>query len=173
MTGDLFYGMTDIQMPVITAGEVGAVLVGTGLLLGSAYLFKQWVKLRDVRLAAKAEKTRKDMRLQQAMGSRQDRLREILTEIIDDGILDAEMAGKISEQEMKKLLKEMSEKLDLPELVPTKTRSKIVKQEIKARRAKGFYKTCSPIPGPKPGEATPSVVKTFVNKYWRGKTVTP
>lgn len=163
------YGtLQELQVP-LTAGEVGLVALGVGITLGASYLTRIFWKWRDARLALEAERSRKALRLQEAMGNRQNRLKELVTEMICDGLFEAEFAGKISEQEMKKLYKEFSEKMELPELVPTKTRSKIIKQEIKARRAKGFYLVRNKIPGPKPGEAPVGVVKRLVSKYWRAK----
>lgn len=158
----------------ITAGETGLVLLGVGATMWLHYIYKMypsWRQQRAERAFLRSEEERKKKRTQEAMDIREVRLREMLSEIITDGILDRQVKQELSDQEGKRLMRELSLKLNLPDIVPQKTRSKIVKQEIKARRAKGIHKKVA-IPGDPP---TPAPTKGFVgkltNKYWRAKTV--
>lgn len=144
----------------VTAGQAGVLFLSAGLLLGLYSLYRKKFS-REARTNARRLKGER-----KAMDIRQVRLREILTEIIADGLLDRGIKGELSLQEEHKILKEVSAKLDLPDLISTKSRSKIIKQEIKARRAKGYNKPVK-IPGPKIGETTSTVVK--VARYWRSK----
>lgn len=81
--------------------------------------FVSWKKRKGYRMAVR-ERTTKET--------------ELLTNIIGDGIFEAEFAGKISQQRAKELYDLCSKKLDLPDLVPKQARLEIVKEQIKARR---------------------------------------
>ena len=164
------YGLGyEFQRPEISAGDAGMVLVAVGWVAGGVNLgeriprwtfaFKEW--------------KRKRTRTREAMDNRDVQLKDWLGDGITDLFLTAEVNGKISNQESRRLMKEISEKLHLPDLVPTKSRAQQIKQEIKARRAKGLYKEPARIPGPKPGDAVPKTgaVKQFVSKFWRTSSV--
>lgn len=168
---ELINSLPPFRVPTITEGDVGLVLFSSGVLFGLLHIHKQWPKWEqkwDARRFAKAEALRKKKRTKEAMDNREVQLRMLLSDIITDGLLTAGANQKISLQEEKRLLKELSMKLNLPDLIPTKTRSEIVKQEIKARRAKGFYKQKAKLPG---HDAIPDdrgvVIKAA--KYWRKK----
>ena len=69
-----------------------------------------------------------------AVRERTTRETELLTNILNDGILNAEFKGEISQQRMKALFDFCSKKLDLPDLVPKQVRLELVKEQLKARR---------------------------------------
>lgn len=98
--------------------ELGVAMLTIGTLAAIRELIIEWKKRKGFRMAVR-ERTTKET--------------ELLGEIINDGLFEAELAGKISEQRMKALYKLCSEKLDLPDLVPKQTRLKIVKEEVKRR----------------------------------------
>lgn len=138
--------MREVASP-ISAGEVGAVLVGVAIFLGVCYAtqyylpkIKMWRRIRKMR--------REDM------DTRENKLREYVQDILGDGILKLQVDGKVSNQEAGKVFSWLSDRLDLPDLVPTSHRSEIVKDSIRRRRAT-TKKEPVPIPGPKPGEAVP------------------
>lgn len=98
--------------------QIGAGLVATGCVLAAYQFYKDWKKRKGYRMAVR-ERTAKEA--------------ELLCSIINDGLFEAEMAGKLSQQRMNALYNEVSKKLGLPDLVPKERRLKIVKEEIKAR----------------------------------------
>lgn len=98
--------------------EVGVTLLTVGTLAAIRQTIVDWRKRKGFRMAVR-ERTTKET--------------ELLSQIINDGLFEAEMNGKISEQRMKALYKLCSDKLDLPDLVPKQVRLKIVKEEVKRR----------------------------------------
>ena len=164
------------SLPEVSAGETGLVLLGVGLALGLHYIYKMyptWMQQRAVRAFERSELERKTKRTREAMDIREVRLREMLTAMITDGILDRQVNGEISDQEGKKLLMEISTKLNLPDLVPLKTRAKIVKLAIKGRLNKADKKPRGPKPVKVLREKTrpEKAVGKLVSKYWPAKSV--
>jgi len=102
-------------------GHVGLVALTAGCVLGLFALYKDWRKKKGYRMAVR-ERTTKET--------------ELLGQIINDGLFEAELAGKISEQRMNALYRLCSDKLDIPDLIPKQRRLKLVKEEIKARLIK-------------------------------------
>lgn len=99
--------------------DVGVVLVGVGVLAGLNVIWKDWRKQKGYRMVLR---------------DRNDKAHALLTQVINDGLFELECAGKLSNKEVLALYKEMSSKLDLPDLVPKKHRLKIVKEELKRQR---------------------------------------
>lgn len=99
--------------------DVGVVLVTVGVLAGLNVIWKDWRKKKGYRMVLR---------------DRNDKTHALLTQIINDGLFEAECAGKISNKEVLDLYREMSKKLDLPDLVPKKHRLKIVKEDLKRQR---------------------------------------
>lgn len=162
-----------VSMPEVSPNNVGVLLLGVGGALGAAYIEKRWWPVwkakREAKRFAKSETLRKAKRVREAMDIREVRLREMLSEMITDGVLDRQVKGELSNQEGKKLLADLSLRLNLPDLVPLKSRKEIVKQEIKARFHKGLYKRN---PLEERNETPPEkAVGKPVNKYWRAKAV--
>lgn len=102
----------------LSLGDVGIGLLTVGCVLAAVQLFKDWKKRKGYRMAVR-ERDAKET--------------ELLTQIIGDGIFEAEFAGKLSQQRANVLYNELSKKLGLHDLVPKQRRLKIVKEEIKAR----------------------------------------
>lgn len=129
-----------------------AVLVGISLLtlLGVAYFIKRWRKGRGLRMAIK---------------DRNDKEHALLLDIIGDGLLQAEMDGKISRQRHRAICVEMAKKLGLRDLVPKEMLLEVVKQELKKKRfstdpeMKRLRNYSPTIPG---GPPTPIVRDKFV-----------
>lgn len=101
--------------------EVGIGLVGIGTVAACIQLYRDWKKQKGYRMAVR-ERTTKET--------------ELLSEIINDGLFEAECAGKISNQRVRALYAEMSKKLNLPDLVPKQHRLPILKEELKRKRIK-------------------------------------
>lgn len=163
------------SLPNVSADEAGLVLLGVGAALGLRYIIKMyptWMQQRAVRAFERSELERKTKRTQEAMDKREVRLREMLTEMITDGMLHLSVKQEISDQESKRLLAEISQKLNLPDLVPPKTRAEIVKLEIKGRLRKAEKKPRGPKPVKVFREKTrpEKAVGKLVNKYWPAKT---
>lgn len=162
------------EVPEIVQQHLLNVLlaIAIGLLVNHAYLYylPVWKARRAAKKFAKSEALRKAKRTKEAMDKREVRLREILGEIITDGILDRQVKEEISDQEMRKLMAEASQKLGIPELVPLKTRSEIVKREVRRRlfSTKGY--NLHPVVLEK--KPPPLPVASTVSKYWRRKPVT-
>lgn len=128
--------------------ELGVAMLTIGTLAAIRELIIEWKKRKGFRMAVRERATKET---------------ELLGQIINDGLFEAELAGKISEQRMKALYKLCSEKLDIPDLVPKQTRLKIVKEEVKRRLIKD-YKI-------KPETLTKTTfsetIGGFANKFWR------
>lgn len=103
----------------LTLLDVGIVLLTVGTVLAINALWQDYRKKKGYRMVLR---------------DRNDKAHALLGQIINDGLFEAECAGKISNQEVLALYREMSKKLDLPDLVPKKTRLKIVKAELKKLR---------------------------------------
>jgi len=117
----------------ITLTEVTGVVVVIGLILGAYEWHRRWTKRKGYRMAVEQER---------------QKIKELLTEGLGDLVLQAEVDGKLSMQQGDRLYQWLSDQLGLPDLVPTKRRAKIVKNEIKARRHSPKYKVEKPrIPG--------------------------
>lgn len=99
---------------------------------------------------------------------RRDKIDRLLSDCINDLLMDAEMSGKISSKELDEEYRRLARVLDLPDLIPTKRLCKIVKAEIKGRFNRGVY-------GKKPhiitGKPAPlrERIGTFANQFWRSK----
>lgn len=109
----------------ITLLDVGVVLVTVGVLLGIHAIYLDWRNKKGYRMVLR---------------DRNDKAHALLTRVINDGLFEAECAGEISNKEVLDLYREMSKKLDLPDLVPKKHRVKIVKEELKRMRFGGEKK---------------------------------
>lgn len=130
--------------------DVGVVLIGVGVLAGLNAVYQDWRKKKGYRMVLR---------------DRNDKAHALLTQIINDGLFEAECANKISNKEVLDLYREMSKKLDLPDLVPKKHRLKIVKEELKrARFSKQSYADWKKSRMPKKFS---EVIGTFANKYWK------
>lgn len=146
MTVDLYEWRNELisQAQSLTAGDIGIILTTVGLLLGTAYLYRRWRKRRGYRMVVRERMTKNN---------------RLLADIINDGLFEAECAGKISNQEVLKLYAEMAKKLDIPDLVPKKKLAQIVKAELKANRNSSKNSKARAhkpnIPGPKPNEIVP------------------
>lgn len=103
----------------LTLLDIGIALVTVGVVLALNVLYKDYRKKKGYRMVLR---------------DRNDKAHALLTQIINDGLFEAECAGKISTKEVLALYSEMSKKLDLPDLVPKKARLKIVKAELKKLR---------------------------------------
>lgn len=147
-------GMSDRAQDFATQldiSSVDAVIVGISLstLLGVAYLVRKWRKGRGLRMAIK---------------DRNDKEHALLLDIIGDGLLQAEMDGKISHQRHRAICVELATKLGLRDLVPKKMMLEVVKQELKRRRfstspeMKALRDYSPTIPG---GPPTPIVREKF------------
>jgi hypothetical protein len=99
--------------------EVGVILTVIGTIAGLNVIWHDWRKKKGYRMVLR---------------DRNDKAHALLTQIINDGLFEAECAGKISTKEVLALYSEMSKKLDLPDLVPKQRRLKLVKAELKKLR---------------------------------------
>lgn len=99
--------------------DAGVILFSVGVVLALRAIWKDWRKKKGYRMVLR---------------DRNDKAHALLTRIINDGLFEAECAGEISNKEVLDLYREMSKKLDLPDLVPKKHRLKIVKAELKKLR---------------------------------------
>ena len=99
--------------------DVGVVLVTVGVILALNIIYRDWRKKKGYRMVLR---------------DRNDKAHALLTKIINDGLFEAECAGKISSKEVNALYAEMSHKLALPGLTPKQRRLKIVKAELKKLR---------------------------------------
>ena len=103
----------------MTLLDVGMILIIIGVVAGLNVIWKDWRRKKGYRMVLR---------------DRNDKAHALLTQIINDGLFEAECAGKISNKEVLELYREMSRKLDLPDLVPKKHRLKIVKEDLKRQR---------------------------------------
>lgn len=103
----------------IGLGDVGMGLIAIGVALAANQLWRSWKKKKGYRMAVR-ERTTKET--------------ELLGQIINDGLFEAECAGKISSQRVRALYNDISKKLDLPDLVPKQYRLPMVKEELKRKR---------------------------------------
>jgi hypothetical protein len=99
--------------------ELSIVLVALAIFLVALGLFRRWKKKKGYRMVLR---------------DRNDKIHLLITDIINDGLFEAECRGEISNKEVRDLYKELSQKLDLPDLVPKKHRLAIVKEELKRLR---------------------------------------
>ena len=135
--------------------EAGGVVLALGLLAGAFEWHRRYCKGKGYRMALKVRDRKK---------------KEILSQVINDGLFEAECKGILSNQEVNGLYNELSVKLNLPDLVPAKRRVKIVKSEIKARLHKGEHKTRPHIPGTPEPNVRPRMrekLGNFASKFWR------
>lgn len=126
--------LTTMQMPTITMpslGELGLALITIGAIAGIVVLINDWRKRKGYRMIVK---------------DRNQKEHALLLDIFTNGLLEANMAGKISEQRLMVLMKQVGRKLGLLDLLPKKTIAPIVKAELRAdgyrrakARAKGEY----------------------------------
>jgi hypothetical protein len=137
--------------------EVGSLVLFLGVLAGAVELHRIYLRGKGYRMALKVRNLKK---------------KEILSRVINDGLFEAECNGEISNQEVLGLYRELSEKLDLPDLVPQKRRAKLVKVQIKGRlhADNSIYKHKPSIPGAPEPLAKPKLRQTlgnFASKFWR------
>lgn len=99
--------------------DVGVVLISVGVLAALNAIYKDWRKKKGYRMVLR---------------DRNDKAHALLLQIIQDGLLDAECAGKISYKEVNALYAEMSKKLGLHDLIPKQRMVKITKEELKRKR---------------------------------------
>ena len=164
---ELLVNLPQVELP--SAGQVGLLLLAVGLGLTLPFLEKNvWPKVKEwwgARKFAKSERLRKQKRTKEAMDNREARLNEMMCELIVDGLLQLDVAGKISGQEHRKKLKEFGLKMGLNDLIATKSRKDEIKDgiikrivsEVHAKTFKtvdkcGRRMVTTAIPGPKPGE---------------------
>lgn len=162
MTVDLLEWRHSIVETVsgLDKGDIGVGLLCFGTLMGMAYLYRRWRKRRGYRMVVRERMTKN---------------KRLLADIINDGLFEAECAGKISNQEVLKLYADLAKKLDIPDLIPKKKMAQLVKAELKANRnstKNAKARSHKPnIPGPKPTEIAPKVAFTErVGKFamnWR------
>lgn len=134
----------------MTLLDVGVVLVTVGVIAGLNVIIRDWRRKKGYRMVLR---------------DRNDKTHALLTQIINDGLFEAECAGKISNKEVRDLYREMSKKLDLPDLVPKKIRLKIVKEELKRQRfSKESYAEWKARRQPKKFR---EAMGTFAQKFWR------
>lgn len=117
-----------VQLPDITAGEVGAVLLSLGVTALVYQGIRGWVKRKGFRMILR---------------DRNDKKHALLLNILTDGIEDAVVAGKISNKEADDMYRELQRKMGLNDLVPKKRLQRMVKEDIKRARAK---RGLSPVP---------------------------
>jgi hypothetical protein len=130
-----------------------------GIITVGILLCRRWIKRKGFRMIQK---------------DRNDKIHALLLDILQDGILAAEVAQKISSQEVNALFMMLQKKLGLNDLVPKKRLLRIVKENLKRTRAKRIQaggEKPSSIPGDKP---TPIVRGKFskqlgksVSKFWQ------
>lgn len=165
MLSKVVNGVMDFRFELNTLLWVPPVLYWTmalavfGILAVGGLLYRGWIKRRGFRMI------RKD---------RNDKIHALLLDILQDGILAAEVAQKISSQEVDALYTMLQKKLGLNDLVPKKRLLRIVKEDLKrtrAKRIKAGGEKPSPIPG---GPPTPIVRGKFskqlgksVSKFWQ------
>lgn len=128
--------------------DAGVMLVTVGTIAGLRQLIVDWKRRKGFRMAVR-ERTTKET--------------ELLCQIINDGLFEAELSGKISEQRMKALYKLCSDKLDLHDLVPKQTRLKILKEELKRKRILEKKLDPKTLSKTKFSEA----IGEFANKFWK------
>lgn len=136
------------QIQAKAAGEVGLVLLSIGLVFGGVYVYRHI-------LPNVLNWRRRRKRTREHMDNREIKIKEMIADDLVDLVLNRQVKGELSDQEGRKVFAWLSDRLDIPGLVPSKARAEIVKQGIKARRAKKINETPVNIPGPKPGEAVP------------------
>ena len=98
--------------------DIACGFFGVAALLGAYEWHRRWVKGKGYRMAVEQER---------------QRIKALLADGITDLILTWETTGKISNQQGDKLYADLGQRLDLPDLIPTKRRAKIIKSEIKTR----------------------------------------
>lgn len=181
----------EVILPGVQPEHVGIGLLSAGLALGFAYLEKRWWPNVKVRWGAwkfaRSEYTRKATRTREAMSNRELKLREMIGDIIVDGLLRAGVRGELSLQEERKLYKWLADALKMPDLVPQKSRADDIKKEILSRFHQGYYsmngvkveailmdskiKRETVTPPPLPVEATVVKREVSTSKYWKPKPV--
>lgn len=136
--------------------ELYGVTVTAVAIVAASEWYRRWRKGKGLRMALKHEK---------------HRIRELLSEGLNDMILDWEVKGTVSHQEGDALYTELSKKLDLPDLIPRQRRFKIVKNEIKSRLRSPKHAVHPKIPGDKPGVAARKKFKqtkgNLLSKFWK------
>lgn len=128
----------------LTLLDVGVTCVTVGVLLALRAIWLDWRKKKGYRMVLR---------------DRNDKAYALLTDIIGDGLFEAEHAGKISNKEARVLYKEVSDKLGLHDLVPKQHRVKNLKEELKRKRfAKISYEAWKK-------SKLPSKFADYVGKY--------
>lgn len=157
---------SDIEVSTLISninwGEIGGALVCLGVILAIGQLIKDWISKKGYRMVVK---------------DRNDKKHALLLEILQDGLLQAELDEKLSRKEVDEVFMELATKHGFRDLVPKKRMQRIVKNELKAARAKreqarALGNNDRPrIPGDPP---TPIVRKRFSERlgkaaFWAGK----
>ena len=132
--------------------EIGGVLVAVGVLFAIDLCWRRWLKGRGYRMALK---------------DRDRKMDEILTRVINDGLFEAECAGHVSRQEVRRKYAELQSKLDLPDLVPKQHLLANTKERIKSKRIKEGKLDPNTIGKKKFSER----IGSFATKFWRPKAV--
>ena len=144
----------------VNGGEIGGAFVSLGVILAIGQWIGTWIKQKGYRMVVK---------------DRNDKKHALLLEILQDGILAAEIAEKISRKEADEMFTELAKKHGFRDLVPKKRMQRIVKNELKAARAKRIKARADgtevhpKIPGEPP---TPIVRENFSERlgkaaFWR------
>lgn len=145
------YASDGVGFVADNALEIGVILVGVGTLLACDLTWRHWLKRKGYRMALR-ERDLKE--------------KELLTTIINDGLFEAELKGKLSEKRMNELYATLAHDLQLPDLVPKKRNCAILKETLKRKRIhegkldpKSFGK-----------KKFSERIGSFANKFWRTKT---
>ncbi len=144
------HAMAALEFVDNNALEIGVVLLGVGTLLACDLVWRRWLKRKGMRMALR-ERDLKE--------------KELLTTIINDGLFEAEMAGKISTRRMNELYATLARDLKLDDLVPKKRNCAILKENIKRKRIAEGKLDPKEIGKKKFSER----VGSFANKFWRTK----
>lgn len=137
-----------------TVGDVGVVLVTVGIVFGLYEWHRSYQKKRGYRMVLR---------------ERDNKIHDLLSTIINDGLFEAECRGEISNQEVNRLYQELSKKMCLPDLVPRQRRASIIKSEIKGRLNNGVYKVKPVIPGDRPWQGFQKFRETIgkASRFWK------
>ncbi len=115
------YAMLGVGVVGDNALEIGVVLLGAGTLMAMDYSWRRWLNRKGYRMALR---------------ERDQKEKELLTRIINDGLFEAEMKGEISERRMNELYATLAHDLELYDLVPKQRNCKMLKENIKRKRIK-------------------------------------
>lgn len=131
----------------------GFAALGIGVILAANEVYKAWRKKRGYRMV---------------LQERRDKIDRLESDLLTDGLLQANIDGKISNQELDKEFARLAKLLSLPDLVPTKRHLKNTKAAIKGRFNRGVYGKKPHIVTGKPAPLRERI-GTFANQFWRSK----